>query len=234
MAKCPGQDQRFWKSDDIFESNCPNCESKIEFWKDDSNRNCPNCNETIANPKIELGCAQWCQYVEQCLGPGTAEKILCQKIVDQMRQTFGPYKKRIEHALSVLQYAEKIQQTEGGDPLVVKAAAILHDIGIVQAEKAYNSSATKYQELEGPPVARGILKKLAVPDELIEHICKIIANHHSAKHTDTTEFRIVWDADWLVNLPNEFPGASKAKLAEMIEKIFKTRKGQEIALELFG
>ena len=95
----------------------------------------------------------------------------------------------------MLKYAEQIQAAEGGDPLVVKAAAILHDIGILQAEQKHGSSAGKYQEAEGPGIAKDILGKHDVAEGLIEHICKIIANHHSDKDIDTPEFRIVWDAD---------------------------------------
>ncbi|KKL54226.1 hypothetical protein LCGC14_2267540, partial [marine sediment metagenome] len=141
--------------------------------------------------------------------------------------------RRIDHALAVLNYAEQIQAAEGGDPLVVKAAAILHDIGIHEAERKYNSSAGKYQEIEGPPIARKILAKYDLDETLIEHICKIIANHHSAKDIDTLEFRITWDADWLVNMPGEFPVADKEKLQKLIDKTFKTNKGRQIAVGLF-
>jgi hypothetical protein len=64
-------------------------------------------------------------------------------------------------------------------------------------------------------------------------VCRIIADHHSAKDIDTTEFRIVWDADWIVNLSSEFSDASRERLKEIIDKTFKTRKGREIATETF-
>ena len=155
------------------------------------------------------------------------------KLINEMKNVFGEDQQRIEHALAVLDYAEQIQNAEGGDPLIVRAAAILHDIGIHQAEKKYGSSAGNYQEIEGPPSAEEILKKYDVPDETIEHICRIIANHHSAKNIDTIEFRIVWDADRLVNIPEEFPNAGNEKLQELIDKVFKTNKGRQTAAELF-
>ena len=33
--KCPGQDLSFWKPGDIFDVCCPQCEGKIEFFKDE-------------------------------------------------------------------------------------------------------------------------------------------------------------------------------------------------------
>ncbi len=155
------------------------------------------------------------------------------KLIEKMKNVFGDDQKRIDHALAVLDYAEQIQSVEGGDPLVIKAAAILHDIGIHEAEKKYGSTAGNYQEIEGPPIAEKILRSFELADEIIEHICRIIANHHSAKDIDTTEFRIVWDADWLVNIPDEFGSKSKDELAKLIDKIFKTKTGHQIAVKLF-
>ena len=235
MPRCPGQDQRFWKPEDIFEVKCPGCGQKVEFFKDEPKLKCRKCGQSVANPKIDLGCAQWCQYAEQCLGvsAGGELNIIADKLKDKMEKIFEGDQKRIEHTLSVLKYAEQIQAAEGGDPLVIKAAAILHDIGISQAESEYGSSAGRHQELLGPPIAEIILKRCDLEPETIEHICKIIANHHSAKDIDTPEFRIVWDADWLVNIPVDFANAGKEKLQEIIDKTFKTCKGRQIAIETF-
>lgn len=235
MVRCPGQDQRFWKPEDIFEVRCPGCEGTVEFFKDEPKQKCRRCGQMVVNPKIDIGCAEWCQYAEQCLGVSVGREVsaMRDKLIDEMKKVFAGDEKRIRHTLSVLDYAEQIQMAEGGDPLVVKAATILHDIGIHEAESKYGSSAGKYQEIEGPIIARGILAKYELDKAVVEHICRIIASHHSAKDIDTIEFRIVWDADWLVNLPEDFANASKEKLKEIIDKTFKTCKGRQVAIESF-
>jgi HD superfamily phosphodiesterase len=235
MFRCPGQDQRFWKPEDIFEVQCPGCGGAVEFFKDEPKLKCRKCKQMVVNPKIDLGCAEWCQYAEQCLGVNVVKnlKVMREKLIEEMKNVFGDDQKRIEHALAVLDYAERIQNVEGGDPLIVRAAAILHDIGIHEAESKYGSSAGKYQEIEGPPIVEEILKKYDISAEAVEHICRIIANHHSAKDIDTTEFRILWDADRLVNITTEFANASNEKLQEIIDKTFKTDEGRRIAAELF-
>jgi len=235
MVRCPGQDQRFWKPEDIFEVRCPNCDQTVEFFKDEPKLKCRNCGQMVVNPKIDLGCAQWCQYAQQCLAVSAKNEAntMRERLIREMMNVFDADQRRINHALAVLNYAEKIQTAEGGDSLVVKASAVLHDIGIHEAERKYGSSAGKYQEIEGPPIARKIMSKYKLDKATIEHICKIIANHHSAKDIDTTEFRIIWDADWLVNIPEEFPEASQEKLRKLIDKIFKTNQGRQIAVELF-
>ena len=231
MIRCPGQDQRFWKPGDIFEVKCPACDQAVEFFKDEPKLKCRNCGQEVANPKIDLGCAEWCQYAEQCLGIQVG--AVRERLIQEMEKVFAADQRRIDHARAVLNYAEQIQVAEGGSPLVVKAAAILHDIGIHEAERKHGSSGAKYQEMEGPPIAKAVLERQGVPADIVEHVCRIIASHHSAKDIDTTEFRIVWDADWLVNLSSEFSDASRERLTEIIEKTFKTHKGREIATETF-
>jgi hypothetical protein len=234
MVKCPGQDQRFWKPEDIFEVQCPGCDNTIEFFKDEPKLKCRKCGQMVANPKIDLGCAEWCQYGEQCLGISGTKRAsyMRDRLIYEMKKVFGEDRKRIDHALAVLNYAETIQAQEGGDPLIVRAAAILHDIGIHEAERKHGSSAGKYQEIEGPPIAEEILKKYHLDSQAIDHICKIIANHHTLNDYDTTEFRIILDADRLVNIPEDFPNADEEKLQKIIDNKFKTNEGKRIAQKL--
>jgi len=65
---CPGQDTRFWRPGDIFEVACANCGVPVEFWKDESRRKCPKCGSRVHNPKLSMGCAQWCEHAQECLG----------------------------------------------------------------------------------------------------------------------------------------------------------------------
>ncbi len=151
-----------------------------------------------------------------------------------MRELFGSDQRRINHALNVLQYALEIYGNEGGDQLTIVAAAILHDIGIHEAERVHGSSAGRYQEIEGPPIARRIMMENEMDESTIDHVCRIIANHHSARDIDTLEFRILWDADWLVNLADEKLDKDKDQFRAFINKIFKTKTGTQIALQQFA
>lgn len=160
-------------------------------------------------------------------------------VVAEMKSYFGSDERRINHALSVLRYAREIRGIEGGDEIVVECAAALHDIGIHEAERKHGSSAGNFQELEGPPIARKILVELAensrdaLSPQRIDHVLAIIANHHSAREIDTLEFRIIWDADWLVNIPDEYDLNDKLKMKELTAEIFKTETGRKIAERIF-
>ena len=65
--KCPGQDTRYWKPGDVFEVVCPSCGRPAEFFKDDPSRKCPACGARFRNPRMDLGCAEWCPYASECI-----------------------------------------------------------------------------------------------------------------------------------------------------------------------
>lgn len=157
-------------------------------------------------------------------------------LIPEMEQIFADTPGMIRHTHTVLGHATDIHEHEGGDRTIVRAAAILHDIGIPRAREIHGSSAGHYQEIEGRPVARGILTKHGFAEEQIEHICGIVANHHSDADPEivsTIEFQILWDADWLVNFPRRYPDAGREQRASAIEGIFKTDRGKQLALEMF-
>jgi HD superfamily phosphodiesterase len=150
-----------------------------------------------------------------------------------MESYFGDDSRRINHAHKVTEYAEQILKNEAGDATVVIAAGLLHDIGIHQAEKKYGNTSGKYQEIEGPPIARDILTKLLVPRDKIDEICEIIAHHHSPGKITSLNFRILYDADWLVNLEHEYDIRDKTKLGNIISRVFLTPTGQALAREIY-
>jgi HD superfamily phosphodiesterase len=228
IDQCPGQDKRFWKPGDVFEAPCPHCGRSIEFWKDDQRRRCRSCGRMAANPKFDMGCAKWCKFAAQCLGQpaGAGDEALVDSLIREMKAVFGDDQRRIGHALEVLDHAEQIHAIEGGDPLVIRAAAILHDIGIQAAERKHGSNAEKFQEIEGPPIARPILEGLGVDAERTEHILRIIGSHHSAREIDTPEFRIIWDADRLANIPEEMAGKTPAEGVAFVQKVYRTTTGR--------
>ena len=235
--KCPGQDLRYWKPGDIFDVSCPKCGNKIEFFRDDVRRRCKSCGVQVTNPKIDFGCGDWCAYAEQCVGNLPVElkekrrKFLKERIALEMGKVSGKDRKRINHANGVVRFAEEILKGEGGDPTVVIAASYLHDIGIHEAERKYNSTAGDYQEREEPPIARNILERLGVNREITDEVCDLIAHHHSPGHIQTLNFRILWEADSLVNL-QEAADKEPDQIKKMVEGTFKTSTGKRLAKAL--
>lgn len=147
------------------------------------------------------------------------------ELIEKMEEFFGNDTKRINHAKTVLKHAEALLQSEHGRGDVVIAAAILHDVGIKEAERKFNSSNGKLQEMEGPPIASRIMRELKVEDNIIEEVCDIIAHHHTPNAMNTINFKIILDADMLTNIIEGDVKIDKSR----INKIFKTNKGKEIA-----
>ncbi|MCK4999184.1 MAG: hypothetical protein KAS23_06605 [Anaerohalosphaera sp.] len=226
MARCPGQDQRFWKLDDIFEVNCPQCGYSIEFWKDEPQVKCPKCKQVITNPKLDLGCAKWCKRAKECLGQlaGAQSNIMCNKLIEELRELAGDSHEVIASSLDVLSYATNIQAQEGGDPLVVKAAAILSGINSLPVCQDAQDDTGDSQN----PLTRKILIKHGIDSEQINNICKVINACHQKNETDSVEFRIVYDAHLLSRL-NRLAKSDSAT----ITKDWKTTTAQKLADDLF-
>lgn len=155
-------------------------------------------------------------------------------LIQAMEDYFNGDSRRINHAHRVTAYAEQLLQTDEGDYPIVIGAAVLHDIGIHEAQRKHGSTSGRFQELEGPPIARQILERLEFQEEQIKEICDIIAHHHSiGPMRSNSNFRILYDADWLVNLKDDYSIDDKDKLGRIIERAFLTQTGKDLAKELY-
>ncbi len=241
--KCPGQDSRYWTPEAIFEAKCPRCGSEVEFFKDDTTRTCRKCGHRFLNPGLDFGCASYCQYAEQCIGNlppeliAQKEDLLKDRVAIEMKRYFGRDFKRVGHAARVARYAEQIGREEGANLAVVLVSAYLHDIGIKEAEKRHHSTAARYQEEEGPPVARAILEKLGAGEGLVEEVCDIIAHHHHPRAEETINFKCLYDADLIVNLEEAREKTAKAERtseqpAALQEERFFTPAGRRLARKI--
>jgi HD superfamily phosphodiesterase len=190
---------------------------------------------------MDFGCAAHCKFAEHCFGELPPE-LLKQKqdlfkdrLAVEMKLYFKQDFRRIGHSAKVARYAEKLVTEEKGDPAVVLSAAYLHDIGVKEVERKHNSSASQLQEEEGPPVAREILSRLDAPEPLIEEVCDIIGHHHNPRPEETVNFKVVYDADLLVNLEERRKKSDiePQELEVIIERSFLTATGRELARSVF-
>jgi HD superfamily phosphodiesterase len=209
----------------------------VEFFKDDTSRLCKHCGHRFLNPALDFGCASYCKYAEQCLGGLTPdllaqrEDLLKDRVAVEMKRYFKNDFKRIAHATRVARYAEEIGKKEGGNLAVILPSAYLHDIGIKEAERRYQSTAAKYQEELGPPIARDILSALGAREELISEVCDIIGHHHHPRQEETSNFKVLYDADLLTNIEENHKEKplDREKMGSVVQKGFLTVSGRELA-----
>jgi HD superfamily phosphodiesterase len=156
------------------------------------------------------------------------------QVMKEMIDYFQKDVRRINHALKVYDFSHIISKEIEIDDYqysIISYAALLHDIGIKEAERKYNSSNGKYQEIEGPTIARNILKKLEIDEEVIERVCYIIGNHHSYLKIEDVDLQILVEADFLVNIYEDDmdPGA----IRKVREKIFRTKTGIQLLNSMY-
>lgn len=143
--------------------------------------------------------------------------------------------RRIQHFVKVHTFARYIGIREGlaGEALeTLEAAAYVHDIGIRPAEERYGYSNGKLQEELGPPAAEEMLSRLGFPEEMIRRAAFLVGHHHTYHDIQGEDYRILVEADFLVNLFEK--SAPREELLAAREKIFRTAAGRELCDMMFG
>jgi hypothetical protein len=132
--QCPGQDNRYWKGEAVFDIPCPHCGNVLEFFKDDSQRTCKQCGHKVLNPKIDFGCASYCPYAEQCMGSlpsdlrARAGNLFKDRLAIAVRKGLLDKEQQYFLAARRAEFGEKLCQVEGGNMAALVAAALLSEI----------------------------------------------------------------------------------------------------------
>ena len=133
---------------------------------------------------------------------------------------------RIQHAVKVFAFAQNIARNEQCSEdlvFILSMAAILHDIGIHNAEEKYHSSAGNYQEREGPPVAEKLMEDLTMEKSVKDRILYLIGNHHTYTNINGIDYQILIEADFLVNIFED--RLHKESIDSIKKNIFRTKSG---------
>lgn len=195
-GRCPGQDRRYWRPEDIFEEPCPHCGGMIEFWKDDVTLRCPHCRQQVTNPRFDPGCAAWCSYAHKCLGEAALTyqrqpRVLRDKLEVEARKNYLGNKQLLNMALKSAAWAEKLAREEGVEPLVAVAACLFYDL----AEGGGPDAASRARQImAGVP---------GLEQEVIEEVAAVISA--GEKDPGLLAWRVVQDARRLAHLGEETP-----------------------------
>lgn len=119
-----------------------------------------------------------------------------ERVADRVRQEFEHFEGSHDwwHIERVWRLARRIGAAEGADMFVVELGALLHDIA---DWKFHDGDVTV-----GPQKARELLAEYQLSDDVVDHVCQIIATlsyKGAGVNTDmaTLEGRVVQDADRL-------------------------------------
>lgn len=202
--QCPGQDNRYWDGEAVFEAPCPHCGNVLEFFKDDSQRSCKKCGNRVLNPRIDFGCAAYCSHAEQCLGSMPPELLAEQKNLFKDKLSIAVRKQLIgkedlyKKAATRTEIAEQLSKDEQrGDMAAVLAATLLIDI-------------------DEPST---LLEGLKADDKMIEAVSYLLEDKTSGTETEQASSDIFHDACLLADIKTA-PETSS-------EPSFKTKSGQK-------
>lgn len=142
---------------------------------------------------------------------------------------------RAQHFMKVFQFAQIIADAEGmigEEREILDVATLMHDIGIRPCEEKYGYCTGKMQEEEGPTYANAMLVEAGCTSEtLIDRVCWLIAHHHTYDEFDGLDYRILIEADYLVNA---YEGkAPREAIENMRERIFRTDMGRSLLDTMF-
>lgn len=143
--------------------------------------------------------------------------------------------KRIQHFVKVHSFAKLIGEYEGlsaDEMTVLKAAALVHDIGIKPAEAQYGECGGKLQEQLGQEPAEKLLREVGFDKNVIARVKYLVGHHHTYTNIDGMDYQILVEADFLVNLYED--GCSNNAVVAARNGIFKTKTGKSLLDTMFA
>jgi len=97
----------------------------VEFFKDDTMRSCKGCGKRLVNPRLDFGCASYCQFAEACLGSLPPEllaekrNLIKNRVAVEVKKRCGNDFSRIGRAARLADHAERIAALEAGGNLAL-------------------------------------------------------------------------------------------------------------------
>ena len=157
------------------------------------------------------------------------------KLIFEMAEYYKEQPERIQHYIKVFTYAKMIGEEENlpaKKQHILETAAIVHDIGIKASEAIYGDLLGKHQEELGPSIAEEMLSKLGYDKDVIERVSYLVAHHHTYSEIDDVDYQILVEADFLVNIHENYNPYSSA--VEAYNRVFKTETGKKLYRIMYG
>ncbi len=156
-------------------------------------------------------------------------------LLQKMISYYSGDPRRIQHFLKVYEFSSLLGQMEklsDNEQFILETAALVHDIGIKKSEEKYNSSAGKYQEIEGPAICEEFLTELSYDADTIGRISYLVAHHHTYQNIEGKEYQLLVEADFLVNAWEDT--LSIAAISAFQEKVFRSASGKHLLQTIYS
>lgn len=231
--KCPGQDTQYWDAEAIYDVSCPRCDSPVEFYKDDTQRKCHACGHRFVNPRMDFGCASYCQFAEQCVGtlpegvaiPG--DNLLKDKVAVEMKRYWGGDFHRIGSAMRLARYAEPIALHEGAALAPTLCAAYLWEVAHVPGRE--------HKDPQQVTVAEQLLVRAGAKDPLIGQVLSLLDRLAQNAPDRSPELLSLLDAKRIMEAEERYKsGAISLEILQELPGKLLTTQGIETAEQLMA
>ena len=140
----------------------------------------------------------------------------------------------VSHFMKVYAYARTIGIREGLDPETqetLETAAVVHDIACPLCREKYGNTDRKFQEQEGPALARDLLADSGLPQAAVDRIAWLVGHHHTLSPIGGVDHQILLEADYLVNADEL--RYSRENVENTLERVFRTDTGRRLLREMY-
>lgn len=141
----------------------------------------------------------------------------------------------VEHFLKVYAYARTIGKLTGLDEetqRILEIASIVHDIACPLCREKYGRADGYLQEQESEPILRDFLAGYDLPEDVLERVIFLVCHHHTITGVDGLDWRILLEADFLVNAEENQMSAGQLDSAR--QAFFRTEAGRELLQKIFS
>ena len=140
----------------------------------------------------------------------------------------------IAHFLKVYSYARMIGEMENlteRQQETLEIAAVIHDIACPVCREKYGDTNGSNQEKESPELVENFLKDVEIDTEMKFRINYLVSHHHTYTNVDGIDYRILLEADFLVNADES--EMSEAAILTARERVFKSNTGKKLLTSIY-
>lgn len=155
--------------------------------------------------------------------------MLVAKAIEKMIDFYEGNLRDVEHFMKVWGYARTIGELEGLDAKtqeILELAAVVHDIACPLCRVKYGNTNGSNQEKESDPLVREFFKDMPVAASDVDRISFMVCHHHTYTDVDGIDYRILLEADFLVNACESQYSRSAIEAAR--ENFYRTKAGTKL------
>ena len=156
--------------------------------------------------------------------------LLKDRVAAEVKKFLGKDFKRIGRTLKIVDYAGKIQRSEGGDPAIVTLAAFLSAVA-GGASAGLNASARQLSA-EEITEAQSILLRTGASEELTREVLAILNSLGAKRPADENNFKCVYDAIRIADLAEALKAQSPQAGNSAMDGPLLTQTGKNMMKEI--